>query len=126
MTPTSTLRRAPLWAAAALCSLTVASAGDASAVAAVKAKPAVSAYVFSWRQSGGTLLVAYLAHAARPRIALCTLHAKPTVKLPKPYFWSFSPQRLAVSGPRPRAKFIGTFAVPVPADKVQKVWVTCH
>ncbi len=108
----------------------LAGAGVATAApsAAAPRKP-VDSYVFASKQTGKTLLVAYAAKpaAAGVRSATCSIHAKPTLKLPKPYYYSFPPQHFALPTAKRSYHWIGALTLPAqPATiTIGHVWVTC-
>jgi hypothetical protein len=126
MAPT---RKAPMVAALAVALSAFTWPSMAQASYAAKKQP-VTAYVLAWRQSAPkTLLVAYRAksNTLAAQAGTCTVHAKPSVKLPKPGYYSFTPQHFALPGPKSRYTYIGSFTLPPsPAViTVKHVWVSC-
>jgi hypothetical protein len=92
-------------------------------------KGPVSGYIMAWRQVPHTrrVLVAYRAKnntSGRVATAKCWVHARPTVKIPKPYFYTFAPQKFALASSRAKFTYIGTFTLPT-SKVVQKMWVSC-
>lgn len=92
-------------------------------------KGPVSGYVFAWKQMPRSpkMIVAYRAKndtTGRVATAKCWLHAKPTVKIPKPYFYTLSPQKFTLATAKSKFDFIGIVTLPV-NRKIAKVWVSC-
>jgi hypothetical protein len=103
-----------------------------AASASASTKSPVSGYVMAWRQTGAsTLLVAYRAKndtTSAQKNAVCQVKARPSVKIPKPYYYTLKPaQTFTLATASSKFTYIGAFSLPaLPSHShISRVWVSC-
>ncbi|HLI43378.1 MAG TPA: hypothetical protein VKU92_02775 [Acidimicrobiales bacterium] len=124
--------RAAVAAGAVAVAVTTAAVVPAVSGAGATTKSPVSAWVMAWRQTGGTLLVAYKARnntTVEQKDATCHVHAKPSVSIPSPYYYTLSPyQTFTLRKATSHFTYIGAFTLPKlpPNSHISHVWVSCR